>query len=230
VNHGKSGDPERAGDSLAVLGLPPGSAREEIRIAYRRLAMRYHPDSSGDPSTSRQFSRIVKAYKLLTVAGESIGGGTGSGGRGGGREPPPLESELRRRYRRVLDAGDDLFALGQIVASDPEEGARAAAATRLGLSGRTAAYVFLRRAFYDTSEAVIVAAVRAVAMLGSQQAGPEIAALYARSPVRLRSEILEVAAATRERLFRNTIAAARSDPERELSSLARRLALPEPTR
>ena len=194
---------------LAVLGLGPGAAAEEIRTAYRRLVMRYHPDSSKDPSTARQFARIVRAYKVLTARGSP---------------PPALRSELSERYRRVIEAGEDLFALGQALASDPHAGARAEAAKRLGLSGRAAAYVFLRRALYDPAEEVRLAAVRAVSLLGSLQAAGEVAALYARSSPSERRSILEIAAATKERLFRDAAAAAARDPDPALAAIGRRLA------
>jgi len=187
----------------AVLGLGPGAGSEEIRTAYRRLAMRYHPDSSRDPATARQFARVVRAYKVLSA-----------------KPAGPRSASAGGRYRRVLEAGDDLFALGQLLASEPDPGAREAAAERLGLTGRSAAYVFLRRALYDPSEAVALAAVRAAAALGSRQAGGEIAALYSRSGASLRRGILEVARATGERLFKATVESARSDPDPALRALA----------
>jgi len=199
---------ETADSPLVVLGLGPGADEEEIRTAYRRLAMRYHPDSSGDPGTARQFSRVVRAYKLLAVAT--------------GAKPPPGGLGIRERYRRVLEAGEDLFALGQILASDPDPGARRTAARRLGLSGRRAAYVFLRRALYDANEDVALAAVRAVSLLGSRQAGPEVAALFSRASPSLRAGILEAACATGESLFGETLRIALDDPDPLIRSLARR--------
>jgi hypothetical protein len=189
----------------AVLGLGPDAGSEEVRTAYRRLAMRYHPDSSRDPATARQFSRVVRAYKVLSARPSA---------------PPSSPSGARERYRRVLEAGEDLFALGQILASETDPGARAQAAERLGLSGRSAAYVFLRRALYDPCESVALSAVRAAAALGSRQAEGEVAALYSRSSLGLRRGILDVARATKERLFRSTIDAARADTDPELRRLA----------
>ncbi len=193
----------------SVLGLEPGADGEELRIAYRRLAMRYHPDSSRDPGTARQFSRVVKAYKILSARE---------------RELPPDPNEPRERYRRVLEAGEDLFALGQILAVDSDPGAREAAARRLGLSGRRAAYVFLRRAFYDGDEDVALAAVRAAALLGSRQAEGEVAALFSRSGRGLKHRILEAAGATKEPLFRATLEAASKDGDPTIRLTARRLA------
>jgi hypothetical protein len=194
------------GAALASLGLGPEAGEEEIKTAYRRLAMRYHPDASGDPSTARRFAKVVRAYKVLTAY---------EGSRSG-----PSSAHLARRYRSVDDAGDDLFALGQLLASEGDPGARAAAARALGLSGRSAAFVFLRRALYDPSEEVALAAVRASALLGSRQAEGEVAALYARSSSGLRRSILEVASATGERLFRSTLEAAARDEDGNLRALA----------
>ncbi len=175
--------------------------------------MRYHPDATGDPLTARRFSRVVRAYKVL-VAGESEAAG-----------------KRRARYRSVEEArasgASDLFSLGQVLASDPDSGARGAAARALGLSGRSAAYVFLRRALYDTVDEVALEAVRAVALLGSRQAEGEVAALYSRAAPSLKEGILEIASATGERLFRATLEAASKGEDSRLRALALRLARPD---
>jgi precorrin-6B methylase 1 len=128
----------------------------------------------------------------------------------------------RSRYRSVEDAGTDLFALGQVVASDAEAGARAAAARALGLSGRSAAFVFLRRALYDSVDEVALEAIRAMALLGSRQAEGEVAALYSRASAGLKRRILEVALGTGERLFRSTIEAAAKEEDLSLRAMALR--------
>jgi hypothetical protein len=191
--------------SLAVLGLGPGAREEDIRLAYRRLAMRHHPDSSGDPATARQFARVVRAYKVLIAAD--------------GPPPPPRPPS----GGPAAEARGDLFALGRILAADPDPRCRAQAARELGLSGKSSAFVFLRPALYDRSEGVAIAAVRASALLGARQAEGEVAALYSRSSTAMRRKILECAEGTGERLFGQTIAAAVRDADPELSITARRL-------
>jgi hypothetical protein len=202
-------DMERFVDPRAVLALGPGANGEEVRLAYRRLAKRYHPDSSGDPETAGRFARVAKAYKVLTALPPTRLPATGT----------------VNRYRRVIEAGDDLFALGQVLATDPDSGARAEAAKRLGLSGRTAAWVFLRRALYDGQEAVAGAAIRSVALLGVRQAEGEIASLYGRASTALRTVILETAEATGERVFKGTLEVAAKDDNILLRARAKRISL-----
>ncbi|HUF04134.1 MAG TPA: J domain-containing protein [Aridibacter sp.] len=50
-----------------VLRVSQNASRAEIRSAYRRLARRKHPDvNDGDPSASREFAQIAKAYQILS--------------------------------------------------------------------------------------------------------------------------------------------------------------------
>ena len=45
-----------------TLKLSPEASPEEVRRAYRRLAMRWHPDRNPDPAATAQFQRIRAAY------------------------------------------------------------------------------------------------------------------------------------------------------------------------
>lgn len=50
-------------DAWDILGLPPGSPREEVRKAWKRLSRLYHPDGpSGDPE---RFRETREAYEAL---------------------------------------------------------------------------------------------------------------------------------------------------------------------
>lgn len=53
-------------DALAVLGLEDPVSDAEIKTAYRRLAMRHHPDRGGDKAA---LQRINDAAKRLGVRG-----------------------------------------------------------------------------------------------------------------------------------------------------------------
>lgn len=51
---------------LAVLGLPPDANRQQIRDAYRRLIMIFHPDRN--PAGASHFQIIRHAYECLMAA------------------------------------------------------------------------------------------------------------------------------------------------------------------
>lgn len=51
----------------SVLGLSSDASQEEIKAAYRRLAMRWHPDKcAGDSEAEERFKLIKHAYSLLS--------------------------------------------------------------------------------------------------------------------------------------------------------------------
>ena len=53
-------------DYYDVLGLPKGALKEEIKKAYRRLAIKYHPDRNpGDKSAEEKFKEATEAYEVL---------------------------------------------------------------------------------------------------------------------------------------------------------------------
>ncbi len=49
-----------------ILGVSPNATAEEIKKAYRSLAMRHHPDRSDHASAESRFNAIQKAYELLS--------------------------------------------------------------------------------------------------------------------------------------------------------------------
>ncbi len=51
-----------------VLGLQPGATVEEVKKAFRRLSIQYHPDTSGD-GDSRAFVEINLAYQAILKGG-----------------------------------------------------------------------------------------------------------------------------------------------------------------
>ncbi len=54
-------------DLYWVLELDKWATKEEIKKAYRRLAMKYHPDrNSGDKESEKKFKEINEAYSVLS--------------------------------------------------------------------------------------------------------------------------------------------------------------------
>jgi molecular chaperone DnaJ len=87
-------------DYYEVLGVAKNASDAEVKKAYRRLAMKYHPDrNTGDQASDaeRSFKEAKEAYEVLSDAQKraaydqfghagvdpSMGGGRGFGGTGG---------------------------------------------------------------------------------------------------------------------------------------------------
>ncbi len=53
-------------DYYAILGVAPSASEDEIRRAFRRLALRWHPDRNpGDAGAAERFKEISEAYAVL---------------------------------------------------------------------------------------------------------------------------------------------------------------------
>lgn len=53
-------------DLYEVLGLEKNASKDDIRRAYRRLAMRYHPDRNPDDKEAEEkFKEVKEAYEIL---------------------------------------------------------------------------------------------------------------------------------------------------------------------
>lgn len=49
-----------------VLNISNTATRQDIRKAYLKLALKYHPDKSNKQNTTQKFRRISKAYQILS--------------------------------------------------------------------------------------------------------------------------------------------------------------------
>lgn len=53
-------------DYYEVLGVSKEAGEKDIKSAYRKLAMKYHPDKSDAPDTEERFKEISEAYAVLS--------------------------------------------------------------------------------------------------------------------------------------------------------------------
>jgi molecular chaperone DnaJ len=85
-------------DYYEQLGVPRNASPEDLKKAFRKLAMQYHPDRNpGDPEAEQNFKAINEAYDVLRDEQKRAaydrfghaafeGGANGGGARGGGFE------------------------------------------------------------------------------------------------------------------------------------------------
>lgn len=54
-------------DYYKILKISPNATAEEIKKAYRQLALKYHPDKNhGDKTAEAKFKELVQAYEILS--------------------------------------------------------------------------------------------------------------------------------------------------------------------
>lgn len=57
----------KSADHYKTLGLSEGASQEEIKRAYRKLAMKWHPDRNpGNSAAEEEFKKVKEAYEYLT--------------------------------------------------------------------------------------------------------------------------------------------------------------------
>lgn len=105
-------------DYYEVLGIPRSATADEIKRAYRRLAMRYHPDRNPeDPDAEERFKEAGEAYEILRdpdqrARYDQFGhAGVRAGGRAGFHEFDLADA--LRAFMRDFGGFEDLFGPGR---------------------------------------------------------------------------------------------------------------------
>ena len=100
-------------DYYEILGVSKGASADEIKKAYRKVAMQYHPDRNpGDKASEDKFKEAAEAYEILSdgdkkakydrYGHQAFGPGMGGGGRGA--------SNMEDIFSQFGDVfGDDAF-------------------------------------------------------------------------------------------------------------------------
>jgi DnaJ-class molecular chaperone len=84
-------------DFYKILGISRTATDDEIKKAYRKLALKYHPDKNKAANAEEQFKLVAEAYEVLSdkkkreiydqYGEEGLKGSPGGGGGGGGGHP-----------------------------------------------------------------------------------------------------------------------------------------------
>ncbi|KAJ1524469.1 hypothetical protein ONE63_010965 [Megalurothrips usitatus] len=80
-------------DYYKILGVPKSASDDDIKKAYRKLALKYHPDKNKSASAEERFKEVAEAYEVLSdkkkrdvydqYGEEGLKGGAGNMGGGG---------------------------------------------------------------------------------------------------------------------------------------------------
>src|SRR6185437_6460386 len=103
-------------DYYEVLGVTRSCTEVELKSAYRKLAMKYHPDRNpGDKAAEEKFKEAAEAYAVLADAEKRSAydrfghAGVGAGAAGAGFDPTIFAD-----FNDILGGLGDIFGFGDV--------------------------------------------------------------------------------------------------------------------
>ncbi|MBU7578415.1 MAG: DnaJ domain-containing protein, partial [Flavihumibacter sp.] len=101
-------------DYYEILGVAKTASADEIKKAYRKVAMQYHPDRNpGDKAAEEKFKEAAEAYEVLSDADKRAQydryghAGVGNGARGYGGGGNMNMDDIFSQFGDIF--GDDIF-------------------------------------------------------------------------------------------------------------------------
>jgi len=110
-------------DYYEVLGVEKNATADELKKAYRKKAIQYHPDKNpGDASAEDKFKEAAEAYEVLSDANKKarydqyghagVGGAAGGGFGGGGMNMDDIFSQFGDIFGGAFGGGFGGFGGG----------------------------------------------------------------------------------------------------------------------
>ncbi len=113
-------------DYYEVLGVARGATEQELKSAYRKLALKHHPDRNpGDKAAEEKFKEAAEAYSVLADADQrarydrfghaGVGSAAGPGG-------PGFDPTIFADFNDIFAGLGDMFGFGDIFGGSRRRG------------------------------------------------------------------------------------------------------------
>jgi DnaJ-class molecular chaperone len=106
-------------DYYKILGVERGSSDDDIKKAYRKMALKYHPDKNKSAGAEDKFKEIAEAYDVLSdpkkrevfdkFGEEGLKSGSGPSGADGGNFTYTFHGDPHETFRMFF-GGENPFA------------------------------------------------------------------------------------------------------------------------
>jgi len=105
-------------DYYKILGVEKSASDEEIKKAYRKMALKYHPDKNKSPGAEEKFKEIAEAYDVLSdpkkrkmfdqFGEDGLKGGGTSGGPSDGTYTYTFQGDPKEMFRMFFGDGNGM--------------------------------------------------------------------------------------------------------------------------